>query len=72
MIGPLSQSFLVVLGLVFLEPILAHRGQLEFGPYQHQLQNQPGFFHGRPHRPDIPRRSVESYLYQLERRDLIR
>ena len=88
------QSFLLIAGLVL--PILAYRGQLDFGlPH-------PGYRHSRPHlhdlgrlplsdlgrHPDLGRlphpdllrpshaefspRSVDSLLYQLERRDQIR
>ena len=88
------QSFLLIASLVL--PILAYRGQLDFGlPH-------PGYRHSRPHlhdlgrlplsdlgrHPDLGRlphpdllrpghaefspRSVDSLLYQLERRDQIR
>ena len=66
MFRPSHMSGLLVIAVAFVVPLLAIRGQLDYGSLP-----APGFHH-RHHFPDVPRRSVESYLYQLERRELIR
>jgi len=68
MVVPLSRSVLVLLSIGVL-PLLALRGQLEFGPHFH-----PGLPHPRGFHPEFPHRSLEAYVRQLrlDRRELIR